>query len=369
MSKVDPFASVGSSETSELVDPLDLEVEWAVDEEHVAALAADIAECGRVLVPIMVWGPDRKIADGFHRVAAAQYVKEEWGYPETIPVKELDEPEWRFWEIRILSARQHERVETDRLLSWVYHCWRTGPWQAGNLINVLDALRLEVRRSRGRAVFSMLDLEDISEREFGELCDWIADKAQKWGIADLELCDAVVFQHVLKEWDLPPMQKRLVSRSIKECSLTGFRLVLDAWIRGKRIEGQGDYFDAASVVDAIVEKPGRAEHLAGATLRQFLRPPEVSAPVPRAVVVENAFRQFTRDCDVILHFLRTQSNLLLQTPSAKGYIQTLILEAIKLAAEIWSDPFAVWHKRLTLPEVAVTDEHMAIPSSVVEAKD
>jgi len=107
---------------SMMLDPNELVIDLPVDEANVKVKMESLQTNG-IIQPVTVWFQDMRIIDGFHRTVAAQRL----GWAE-IPCYVIDCSESAFWDARIQSARQHHKIEGERLQVWIRECWRASDW-------------------------------------------------------------------------------------------------------------------------------------------------------------------------------------------------------------------------------------------------
>lgn len=148
--------------------PLDkLGSDVAVDSAHVAKLAESIRKVGPI-APLLVRAETGDLIDGFHRVAAMR----EAGLTEAecilFPCTDED-----FWDLRIISAVQHEEVAYARVVDWVERAYQAGP---------IEKL---IRGATGEAAYVNAFSLICAVRQGGgtkEAVAWANDKADKWGV-------------------------------------------------------------------------------------------------------------------------------------------------------------------------------------------
>lgn len=180
------------------IDPAELIVDdMPVDDEHVQELVDSLpAHDGRIVFPPYVWLQGKKIIDGFHRVTVARKTG-----MKTITVALVDVSETRFWDLRIMAAKPHKRIEDKRLYEWIIQCWKVdwgGDRPREEVANNLWSLfRGEIYRQSG-SLFAKLDRSRLNGEQV-ELYDWFANKSARWGIPVESLAD-----RVLSFWNIVP---------------------------------------------------------------------------------------------------------------------------------------------------------------------
>lgn len=213
-----------------MIDPNELEIDLPVDPINVEIKKKSIQENG-FGQSVTIWLYNGRIIDGFHRVVGAKEVG-----LKSIPCQVIDCTEDAFWDQRIQSARQHHRVEDDRLIVWMFESWKLTPWhKTGEKpgdeqlpeapMSTLEKLlaqftskkkgkRVNVRRvdTNGDPLADMVkplfdalfvkhtrwwDYEDSRTfekfpAEEKELLFWLRKKATLWGIAPYDLIKRVL---------------------------------------------------------------------------------------------------------------------------------------------------------------------------------
>ena len=112
-----------------MVNPNEIVIDMPVDEQNVTQKMESMKERG-IIQPVTLWLQGMRVIDGFHRTVAAQRL----GWDE-IPCYVVDCSEDAFWDARIQSARQHHRIENERLNAWMMESWKTTEWYKPSLID------------------------------------------------------------------------------------------------------------------------------------------------------------------------------------------------------------------------------------------
>ena len=204
-----------------MVNPNEIVIDMPVDEQNVTQKMESMKERG-IIQPVTLWLQGMRVIDGFHRSVAAQRL----GWTE-IPCYVVDCSEDAFWDARIQSARQHHRIENDRLLSWMLESWKTTEWYAqldvdtelletyklddkedlSVTLSILDTLWTLYRKDgkekiwyedgemsgdRRRRLTRVLKTDGNSPRKINpKLAEWIESKAHRWGIAEHDLVNKI----------------------------------------------------------------------------------------------------------------------------------------------------------------------------------
>lgn len=105
-----------------MVDPNELVIDMPLDEANVNMKVESMRNNG-MIQDVTVWLQDMRIIDGFHRTEAARRLG--W---KSMRCKVVDCSETAFWDARIQSARQHHKIEGERLQVWIRECWRNSDW-------------------------------------------------------------------------------------------------------------------------------------------------------------------------------------------------------------------------------------------------
>jgi len=365
------------------VDPFELDIEWDIDEANLARLVKDIEENRRVEMPVDVWvttDGNYRIAEGFHRTKAAQITKAECGYPKTIPVHLCgDMSEARFWELRIMSARQHKPITATRLRQWISEVWKNSPISSNHFIEVLDAYRLELQQQAGKSVVSQYK---VDRDGLAQINQWIHDMARQWDISSDELANIVVEDHIFKNWDLSTGEKKFVTRYFDQCDVYGLWSVINA--RRQAVEDgeipPQQYKDARTVIEAAQVSGAYIDELESETLVSVSRRAREEVVGKREVVEKEELYEKRRrrhrskvDKKTVLHledvalWLEQDANILGPLPFVKAKAVELIPRIIAACADMWGEPFSVWAKYITpQKDVRVLPEHMALSSSDFE---
>jgi hypothetical protein len=192
------------------IDPTELVVDdMPVDDEHVKELIDSLpAHGGQIVFPPYVWLQGKRIIDGFHRVTAARKTG-----MQTITVALVDVSETRFWDLRIMAAKPHKRIEDKRLYEWVIECWKAdwGDSKPREEIanNLWSLFRGEIYRQSG-SLFAKLDRSRLNGEQV-ELYDWFANKSARWGIPVESLAD-----RVLSFWNIVPPSPKVDEIAVKK---------------------------------------------------------------------------------------------------------------------------------------------------------
>ena len=207
-----------------MVHPGQIVIDMPVDEQNVMQKMESMRERG-IIQPVTLWLQGMRVIDGFHRSVAAQRL----GWSE-IPCYVVDCNEDAFWDARIQSARQHHRIERERLTAWILESWKTTEWYAPTQIDPHlfqlytssdgEALSLtlsiietlwtiyrkdgkprewfeEVERKVGKRnprieVHKVRRQDDNSPHKVNaKLVEWIESKAQRWGIKGDEIVQRI----------------------------------------------------------------------------------------------------------------------------------------------------------------------------------
>jgi len=163
------------------INPNELVIDMPVDDDHVKELMTSLQKNGRMVEPVSVWLQGMRIINGFHRTEAAKRLG--W---DSMPCLIQDLTEDAFWDARIIAAKPHQRIESDRLTIWMAESWKLTKWCKGNEYESLLAQAWELIK-KGRLGY-VATKQECSEDE-REIVDWFKDKAARWGIPAYEIAD------------------------------------------------------------------------------------------------------------------------------------------------------------------------------------
>ncbi len=180
------------------VNPNELVIDLPLDEANVIVKMESMLKPDGMIQPVTVWLHDMRIIDGFHRTEAARRL----GWTEIdVWVKDIDEES--FWDGRIQSARQHHKVEGERLAVWMIECWKQTKWHVlvepsaeGFLPRACSNASVDL--SLVEMVWSVFVKKTIDGYQIGldkltederELMDWLSLRASQWGEPVGDLAD------------------------------------------------------------------------------------------------------------------------------------------------------------------------------------
>jgi len=200
-----------------MVNPNEIVIDMPVDEQNVLQKMESMKERG-VIQPVTLWLQGMRVIDGFHRSVAAQRL----GWNE-IPCYVVDCNEDAFWDARIQSARQHHRIEDERLSAWVTESWRSTEWykpelidpsllgmyhQSPEYLSLVETLWIVYRKHRlqnSSFCFDGLSHDAYLERmkrylaspdgtdpRYEGITDWLNAKARRWGIHPAKISDIIL---------------------------------------------------------------------------------------------------------------------------------------------------------------------------------
>lgn len=203
-----------------MVNPAEIAIDMPVDEQNIAQKMESMKERG-IIQPVTLWLQGMRVIDGFHRTVVAQRL----GWAE-IPCFVVDCSEDAFWDARIQSARQHHKIENERLNAWILESWKTTEWYTpmniapelleiyGSseqneqlpMLSILDTLwtlykrdgapkkwveeeeRMVGKRNPKPKIFRVTKMDDNSPRKVSpQIVEWIESKARRWGITENEI--------------------------------------------------------------------------------------------------------------------------------------------------------------------------------------
>lgn len=182
-----------------MVNPNEIVIDMPVDEQNVTQKMESMKERG-IIQPVTLWLQGMRVIDGFHRSVAAQRL----GWNE-IPCYVVDCSEDAFWDARIQSARQHHRIERERLNVWILEAWKNTHWYKPDTVDsnlaehhnlslehlsLIDVLWTTYRK-QSKAVLSTLQIDKMRQLN-ADLFDWLADKARKWGIPETSIVSVIL---------------------------------------------------------------------------------------------------------------------------------------------------------------------------------
>ena len=144
-----------------------------VDRAHVQTLKTSILELGQ-LSPIILWGKNNSIIDGFHRVDALCELKVEYVAANVVECT-LEQ----FRDARITSAVLHKGVTFSRIVDWANEVFSETSW--AKQIRAAEAFHLE-RRSKFPGGYQRLLRDGFQSQEIKEIIDWIRLKSKTWGL-------------------------------------------------------------------------------------------------------------------------------------------------------------------------------------------
>ena len=198
-----------------MVNPAEIVIDMPVDEVNINQKMDSMRERG-IIQPVTLWLQGMRVIDGFHRTVAAQRL----GWQE-IPCYVVDCSEDAFWDARIQSARQHHKIENERLNAWILESWKTTEWYTpmniapelleiygsnGNderalTLSILDTLwtlykrdgaprkwveeeeRMVGKRNPKPKMFKVTKMDDNSPHKVNpQIVEWVESKARRWGI-------------------------------------------------------------------------------------------------------------------------------------------------------------------------------------------
>lgn len=163
--------------------PIDLidRTEVAVDEEHVAELAASMHDewsrgiTNGQLSPILLGQIEGRstfsLIDGFHRDAALKLLGNDTVFATIRP----NTTEEEVGDLRILTANSHSSVSFARIVEWVNSSWSKSPW--ADKVSAAQAFSLaNSKTANGRRM-------GLTEEEAGEVREWALDKSKRWSLS------------------------------------------------------------------------------------------------------------------------------------------------------------------------------------------
>ena len=202
-----------------MVNPAEIVIDLPIDEQNIAQKMESMKERG-IIQPVTLWLQGMRVIDGFHRSVAAQRM----GWKE-IPCYVVDCSEDAFWDARIQSARQHHKIENERLNSWILESWKTTEWYASmsidpelleiygssgkdeqeialSILNTLWTLyrkegkakvwyeeSVRLRGQKGRLSKVRMSDGNTPRKVNPQIVEWIESKARRWGIMENEIVD------------------------------------------------------------------------------------------------------------------------------------------------------------------------------------
>lgn len=186
---------------SMVIDPSELVIDLPIDEAKVNEYMESLSEHG-LIQPITVHLQDNRIIDGFHRVVAA--VRLGWLQIDAF-VRDCDDE--AFWNARIISARQHHKIEDERLVAWIFECWKQTKWYVpvkpddeGLLPRAYSSTNLDITllekvwtvfRLKSKGV-SHNDTRPPLTTEDVELREWLESHAKQWGMPVAQAVKAIM---------------------------------------------------------------------------------------------------------------------------------------------------------------------------------
>lgn len=168
---------------SMMVDPNELVIDMPVDEAHVQKLMASLKKTGYMIEEVSVWLNGMRIINGFHRTEASKRLG--W---KAMPCMVRDCTEDEFWDARIIAARPHQAIESQRLSTWVFESWKQTPWcqHENEYQSLVDRVWEHIKRTRDR----YLKGYELSEEQQA-IAEWLETKAVKWGIPPYEIAEKI----------------------------------------------------------------------------------------------------------------------------------------------------------------------------------
>lgn len=264
-----------------MVNPNEIVIDMPVDEQNVVQKMESMKERG-IIQPVTLWLQGMRVIDGFHRSVAAQRL----GWDE-IPCYVVDCNEDAFWDARIQSARQHHRIENERLKAWMIESWKTTEWYkpdsvsddllekyhkspeflslAENLWRVFrkDLVNKNVEFKDRGVLVKKYTWKDSTEQA---LADWVTQKSQRWGI-DLDSLVEIILLSVgvnprfpssyiadelAKKLDLT-FDERITAehglRSLKHADIATEKPIIESWVKEKVIGNKEPFAPGLSYGD------------------------------------------------------------------------------------------------------------------------
>jgi len=182
------------------VNPRELVIDLPLDEANVLVKMESMAQLGQV-EDVTIRLQDMRIINGFHRVEAATRMG--W---DSIDARVVELDDEAFWDARIQAARQHHRIEGERLLAWMMECWKQTKWH----VNILtDQNGLLPRAYSNTSVdLQMVEMiwtifvkktvngyqiaDDTLTDEERELLVWLNERAKQWNVSARDLADKLL---------------------------------------------------------------------------------------------------------------------------------------------------------------------------------
>ena len=189
-----------------MVNPNEIVIDMPVDEQNVTQKMESMKERG-IIQPVTLWLQGMRVIDGFHRTVAAQRL----GWDE-IPCYVVDCSEDAFWDARIQSARQHHRIENERLNAWMMESWKTTEWYKPSLIDpqlrelytsidsetlsvtlsIIETLWTLYRKGGSPVLHEALSGRNSEAHQVNaKLAKWIESKAKRWGIRETDIIEKI----------------------------------------------------------------------------------------------------------------------------------------------------------------------------------
>jgi hypothetical protein len=174
-----------------------------------------------IIQPVTLWLQGMRVIDGFHRSVAAQRL----GWNE-IPCYVVDCNEDAFWDARIQSARQHHKIENERLTAWIVESWKSSEFysphsidanllgmyrESPEYLSLIETLWLVYRKNYYRPLEQLhaereknggfVDIRELNTRReigFPGLSIWLQDKATKWGVGERAIVESILLSSPMK---------------------------------------------------------------------------------------------------------------------------------------------------------------------------
>lgn len=384
----------------------ELVIDLPISEKNVEQKIASL-EANGLVQPITVWLQDMRIIDGFHRVEAAKRL--DW---RTITCNVIDCDEEAFWDARIMSAKQHQDIDQERLFTWISNCWQATPWaktfahskSTGNtttdaLIGLAKAIwDLELRFPQSyRHTFlsnwkrKRLGRELQLSDEQWHILQWIGEKIVKWGISywDFEI---VIFEHfgdtpdgkkaIMLDEIAKKRQMPLADRLILSKELAGSRLgpignparatqekLIEDWLN-EIPEGEMPQESLASYVAQIYE-----ENAERAKRERIKREEEAEAERKSPFVIRRILLSYA---DRLSSYTNNHKTALGTVPEGYEILMGIAEWCIQTCTEIWPDlnhieaeanPLAVENLRLRKQLAEEHDARIRAEADLLEKKE
>jgi hypothetical protein len=342
------------------VEPFDLEVDWTVDLDHVLALEKSIQNMDGIQQPVNVWSEGNLIVDGFHRVKAAQNLYKR-GIKHQVPILVKVYTENEFWEMRVISARQHERITIDRIQDWIAKCWETDPhYEDSSYLGALDYFRSIVLHEEKKGFLSAYDEEE--EGDFESLKNWVDDKARLWGLDAFDLADTLLKHRVKEHYGAISQRKlRFAKENWNSADLYTISGIINKWDEGVdtgNIQG-GSMVEARRVMTGLKEGVLTLEDIERSGLEESSNYYFQTFEQPRYTEQReereqrqtedrrrSAVRQTLLMMKQINAAMEDYPDEFFKVGHTKNRFREEVVKMIYNASIIWGEPFDVWYRRI-----------------------